>query len=187
MVVQWRTGESNEQDECHLAVPQSGISPSCRPSAVHFEEGTFLLFFTSCQVVVWASDTLPVVLFLSLPQRGTPFLFFLVYRILMILIIAIIINIIMIAIVTVNVVITGIIMKTCLFFIIAVFIYVIINDVTVFGFVHSFNQSESVRLRQSLFFFHVLETVDFFFDLFFLSPIFQLYWEEEPSSAGQDS
>lgn len=70
----------------------------------------------------------------------------------MILIIAIIINIIMIAIVTVNVVITGIIMKTCLFFIIAVFIYVIINDVTVFGFVHSFNQSDSVGLRQLLFF-----------------------------------
>lgn len=85
------------------------------PSAVHLEEGTFLLFFTSCQAVVWDSDTLPVVLFLSLPWRGTPLLF-LVYRILMILIIAIIINIIMIAIVTVNVVITGIIiMKTCFF------------------------------------------------------------------------
>lgn len=80
------------------------------------EEGTFLLFFTSCQAVVWASDTLPVVLFLSAPWRGTPLLS-LVYRILMILIIAIIINIIMIAIVIVNVVITGIIiMKTCLFF-----------------------------------------------------------------------
>lgn len=65
--------------------------------------------------MVWASDTLPVVLFLSLHWRGTPLLF-LVYRILMILIIAIIINIIMIAIVTVNVVITGIIiMKTCFF------------------------------------------------------------------------
>lgn len=105
------------------------------PSAVHLEEeGTFLLFFTSCQAVVWASDTLPVVLFLSLPWRGTPLLF-LVHRILMILIIAIIINIIMIAIVTVNVVITGImIMKTCLFFIIAVFINVI-NDVIVFGYI----------------------------------------------------
>lgn len=106
------------------------------PSTVHLEEGTFLLFFTSCQAVVWASDTLPVVLFLSLPRRGTPLLF-LVYRILMILIIAIIINIIMIAIVTVNVVITGIIiMKTCLFFfIIAVFINVIINEVIVFGYI----------------------------------------------------
>lgn len=105
------------------------------PSAVPLEEGTFLLFFTSCQAVVWASDTLPVVLFLSLPWRGTSLLF-LVHRILMILIIAIIINIIMIAIVTVNVVITGIIiMKTCLFFIIAVFINVIINDVIVFGYI----------------------------------------------------
>lgn len=86
------------------------------PSTVHLEEGTFLLFFTSCQAVVWASDTLPVVLFLSLPWRGTPLLF-LVYRSLMILIIAIIINIIMIAMVTVNVVITGIIiMKTCFFY-----------------------------------------------------------------------
>lgn len=35
------------------------------PSAIHLDEGTFLLFFTSCQAVVWASDTLPVVLFLS--------------------------------------------------------------------------------------------------------------------------
>lgn len=88
------------------------------PSTVHLEEGTFLLFFTSCQAVVWASDTLPVVLFLSLPWRGTPLLF-LVYRILMILIIAII-NIIMIAMVTVNVVITGIIiMKT--FFLLLLF------------------------------------------------------------------
>lgn len=70
--------------------------------------------------------------------RGTPLLF-LVYRILMILIIAIIINIIMIAIVTVNVVITGIIiMKTCLFFIIAVFINVIINDVIVLGYIFFF-------------------------------------------------
>lgn len=133
-MVQWRAGESDEQDECLSAVPQSGISPSC-PLRVHLVEGTFLLFFTSCQAVVWASDTLPVVLFLSVPWRGTPLLF-LVYRILMILIIAIIINIIMIAIVTVNVVITGIIiMKTCLFFIIAVFINVIINDVIVFGYI----------------------------------------------------
>lgn len=36
------------------------------PSAILWEEGTILLFFfTSCQAVVWASDTLPVVLFLS--------------------------------------------------------------------------------------------------------------------------
>lgn len=81
------------------------------------------------------------------------FCFLLVYRILMILIIAIIINIIMIAIVTVNVVITGIIMKTCLFFIISVFIYVIINDVTVFGFVLSLNQSDSPRTLAYIFFF----------------------------------
>lgn len=114
------------------------------PSAVHLEEGTFLLFFTSCQAVVWASDTLPVVLFLSLTQRGTPLLF-LVYRILMILIIAIIINIIMIAIVTVNVVITGIIiMKTCLFFIIAVLFNVIINNVIVIFFVIFFFLNQSV-------------------------------------------
>lgn len=85
----------------------------------------------------------------------------------MILIIAIIINIIMIAIVTVNVVITGIIMKTCLFFIIAVFIYVIINDVTVFGFVLSLNQSDSPRTLAFIFFFHFSETLS---DLFFLSP-----------------
>lgn len=53
----------------------------------------------------------------------------------MILIIAIIINNIMIAMVTVNVVITGIIiMKTC-FFIIAVFINVIINEVIVLGYI----------------------------------------------------
>lgn len=82
------------------------------PSAVLLEEGDNFIVFTSCQAVVWASDTLPVVLFLSLPWRGTPLLS-LVCRILMVLIIAII-NIIMIAIVTVNVVITGIIiMKTC--------------------------------------------------------------------------
>lgn len=72
----------------------------------------FLLFFTSCQAVVWAADTLPVVLFLSYSRRGTPLLF-LVYKILMILIIAII----MTAIVTVNDVITGImIMNTCFFY-----------------------------------------------------------------------
>lgn len=107
----WR--ESTEQNQCLSAVPQSGIPPSCLPLQSTWRRGTFLLFFTSCQAVVWASDTLPVVLFLSFPRRGTPLLF-LVYRILMILIIAIIINIIMI--VTVNVVITGIIMmKTCFF------------------------------------------------------------------------
>lgn len=49
----------------------------------------------------------------------------------------------MIALVTVDVVITGIIiMKTCLFFIIAVFINVIINDVIVFGYVFPLNQSD---------------------------------------------
>lgn len=157
------------------------------PSAVHLEEGTFLLFFTSCQAVVWASDTLPVVLFLSLSWRGTPLLF-LVYRILMILIIAIIINIIMIAIVTVNVVITGIIiMKTCLFFIIAVFINVIINDVIVFCYIFfKINQSESVRLRQLLF--PCLENLyPLFCLIFFVLSIFQLYLEEEPLSAWQDS
>lgn len=92
----------------------------------------------------------------------------------MILIIAIIINIIMIAIVTVNVVIPGIIMKTCLFFIIVVFIYVIINDVTVLGFVLSLNQSDSTRTLAFIFLF--LETL-LFLSLIFSScqPIFQLY------------
>lgn len=28
-MVQWRAGESDQQDECLSAVPQSGISPSC--------------------------------------------------------------------------------------------------------------------------------------------------------------
>lgn len=91
---------------------------------------------------------------------------FLVYRILMILIIAIIINI-MIAIVTVNVVITGIIiMKTCLFFIIAVFINVIINDVIVFGYIFFF---KSISLSQSdsdISFFHVWKTCTLFFFVF---------------------
>lgn len=63
----------------------------------------------------------------------------------MILIIAIIINIIMIAIVTVNVVITGIIMKTCLFLLLLFSYVIIINDVTVFGFVLPLNQSDSTR------------------------------------------
>lgn len=78
-----------------------------------------------------ASDTLPVVLFLSLPWRGTPLLS-LVYRILMILIITIIINIID----------CYCYCQCCycryyyyynedLFFIIAVFINVIINAVIV--------------------------------------------------------
>lgn len=96
---------------------------SLHPAPLHgpLGGGDIFIVFTSCQAVVWASDTLPVVLFLSLPWRGTPLLF-LVYRILMILIIAIVINIIMIAIVTVNVVITGIIiMKTCLFFLLLLF------------------------------------------------------------------
>lgn len=101
----------------------------------------------------------------------------------MILIIAIIINIIMIAIVTVNVVITGIIMKTCLFFIIAVFIYVIINDVTVFGFVLSLNQSDSPRTLAFIFFFSIFRKR--FLTFSSCQPIFQLYWEEEPSPAGQ--
>lgn len=101
----------------------------------------------------------------------------------MILIIAIIINIIMIAIVTVNVVITGIIMKTCLFFIIAVFIYVIINDVTVFGFVLSLNQSDSPRTLAFIFFSIFRKR---FLTFSSCQPIFQLYWEEEPSPAGQD-
>lgn len=83
----------------------------------------------------------------------------------MILIIAIIINIIMIAIVTVNVVITGIIiMKTCLFFIIAVFINVIINDVIVFGYVFSLNQSVLSQSDSDNCFFHVWKTY-FLFDL----------------------
>lgn len=106
----------------------------------------------------------------------------------MILIIAIIINIIMIAIVTVNVVMTGIIMKTCLFFIIAVFIYVIIiNDVTVFGFVLSLNQSDSTRTLAFVFCFHFSETL-LFLSLIFSScqPIFHSYWEEELSPAGRD-
>lgn len=137
--------------------------PSCSlaslhpaPSAVLLEEGTFLFFFTSCQAVVWASDTLPVVLFLSLPWRGTPLLF-LVYRILMVLIIAIIINIIMIAIVAVNVqvhvVITGIIMKTCLFSIIAVFIN-IINDV-IFFLIYFFKPISLSQSDSNYFFFHL--------------------------------
>lgn len=51
------------------------------PSTVHLEEGTFLLFLP--HVRQWFG-TLPVVLFLTLPLRGTPLLF-LVYRILMLL------------------------------------------------------------------------------------------------------
>lgn len=146
-------------------------------SAVHLEEGRFLLFFTSCQAVVWASDTLPVVLVLSVPWRGTPLLF-LVYRILMILIIAIIIDIIMIAIVTVNVVITGITtMKIC-FFNIDVFINVIINDVIVFGYIYFLNQSVC---QSDIFLFPCLENVYRTLSLFF-SILFQLYLEEEPLS-----
>lgn len=100
----------------------------------------------------------------------------------MILIIAIIINIIMIAIVTVNVVITGIIMKTCLFFIIAVFIYVIIiNDVTVFGFVLSLNQSDSTRTLAFVFCFHFSEML-----LFLSVSDLPLVWEEELSPTGRD-
>lgn len=72
----------------------------------------------------------------------------------------------MIALVTVDVVITGIIiMKTCLFFIIAVFINVIINDVIVFGYVFSLNQSESLSLRR---FFFLVWKMHFLFDLFFV-------------------
>lgn len=57
----------------------------------------------------------------------------------------------MIAIVTVNVVITGIIIvKTCLFFIIAVFINVIINDVIVFGYIYFLNQSVRVSQTQAI-------------------------------------
>lgn len=91
--------------------------------------------------MVWASDTLPVVLFLSLPWRGTPLLS-LVYRILMILIIAIIINIIMIAIVTVNVVITGIIiiMKTC-FFLLLLFSLMLLLMMWLFLVIYFLNQS----------------------------------------------
>lgn len=97
-----------------LASLHPASSVVCREEG---EWGTFLLFFTSCQAVVWAADTLPVVLFLSCFRRGTPLLF-LVYKILMILIIAII----MIAIVTVNYVITGIIiMNTCFFLLLLLF------------------------------------------------------------------
>lgn len=157
----WRlVEEPREQDECLFSRP--AVSPSCRPSlrGPTVEEGTILLFLPHVRQRFVPGKTLPVVLFLSLPRRGTPFafvfvlFFLLVYRILMILIIAIIINIIMISIVTVNVVITGIIMKTCLFFIIAVFIYVIIiNAVTVFGFVLLLNQSGSTRTLAFVFLF----------------------------------
>lgn len=83
----------------------------------------------------------------------------------MIRIIAIIINIIMIAIVTVNVVITVIIiMKTCLFFIIAVFINVIINDVIVFGFVFFFKSISLSGSDSDISFFHVWKMY-FLFDL----------------------
>lgn len=104
--------------------------------------------------------------------------FFLVYRILMILIIAIIIDIIMIAIVTVNVVITGITtMKIC-FFNIDVFINVIINDVIVFGYIYFLNQSVC---QSDIFLFPCLENVYRTLSLFF-SILFQLYLEEEPLS-----
>lgn len=136
-----------------------------------FEEGTILLFLPHVRQQFGPGNTLPVVLFLSTPpERNSICLvlfFLLVYRILMILIIAIIINIIMIAIVTVNVVITGIIMKTCLFFFLLLpfFIYVIMNDVTVFGFCTFF---ESVRLASDACFFYFF----FFFKFHFLLPFF---------------
>lgn len=67
----------SEQDECLLAVPQSGVSPSCRPSlrGPTFEEGTILLFLPHVRQRFGLGKTLPVVLFLSLPRRGTPFVF----------------------------------------------------------------------------------------------------------------
>lgn len=71
------------------------------PSTVHLEEGdVYIVFYlmSGSGLGLTPTDTLPVVLFLSLRMRGTPLLL-LVHRILMILIIAIIINIIMIAIV----------------------------------------------------------------------------------------
>lgn len=76
-------------------------------------------------------------------------------------------------------------MKTCLFFIIAVFIYVIINDVTVFGFVLSLNQSDSPRIPV-LFFFPPSIFWKRFLTFSSCQPIFQLDWEEELSPAGQD-
>lgn len=66
----------SEQDECLLAIPQSGVSPSCRPSlrGPTFDEGTILLFLPHVRQRFGLGKTLPVVLFLS-PRRGTPFVF----------------------------------------------------------------------------------------------------------------
>lgn len=65
-----------------MSLSRPTVSPSC--PLCSGGKGLFILFFfTSCQAVVWASDPLPVVLFLSPSFRGTPLLF-LVYRILMI-------------------------------------------------------------------------------------------------------
>lgn len=63
-----------------MSLSRPAVSPSC--PLCSGGRGLFI-FFTSCQAVVWASDTLPVVLFLSPSLRGT-LLLFLVYRILMI-------------------------------------------------------------------------------------------------------
>lgn len=77
-VVQWRERAMSRMNVSQPSRSLASLHPD--PFVVHLEEGTFLLFFTSCQAVVWASDPLPVVLFLSFPWRGTPLLF-LVYRI----------------------------------------------------------------------------------------------------------
>lgn len=103
----------------------------------------------------------------------------------MILIIAIIINIIMI--VTVNVVITGIIMmKTCFFFIIALFINVIINKVTCFVLFcfYIFVKSISLSLTDlDTCFFHVWKTCTLPPHLTLFLSILKLYLDkEEPLS-----
>lgn len=156
-----RTGgaeEPREQDECLLAVPQS-LHPAAPPFVVPLlRRGRFYCFYlmSGSSLVLgkrclWCSSSL----FPGEELHLFSFFFFflLVYRILMILIIAIIINIIMIAIVTVNVVITGIIMKTCLFLLLLFSYVIIINDVTVFGFLLLLKQSDSTRTLASVFFF----------------------------------
>lgn len=64
--------EGNKQDECLLAVSHL-VSHHPAPLHSSYRGETFSLCFTSCQAVV----ELPVVLFASQSQRGTPLLFFL--------------------------------------------------------------------------------------------------------------